>query len=305
MYPTRRGQAALATLFGIAAVVTYAAVAMGSLVCATDSSAACPNWPGCYVGQVLPAGRLNPLIEFVHRVVAVSTGPVLLAAALAALPRRREPAVRWLPWVALAGAVVAGVFGMLTIRVGLTTTQAAADLGFSLIAMIAMITAAQAVRRTPRRWELGRAGAYAWGAVAVFFAVHVSGVFAAGPGSLTRCVGCPAWTIVAIDGPVPLQIARIVAALGALVLTGAALLTARHDGTSPVLLAVTGGLVVLELAAGLLMVTLGTSSVLGSVHSVTMVTLLAAITLVAARSTIRTSDDASDAQPTPSSVTTG
>ena len=305
MHPTRRGQTTLATLFGIAAIVTYAAVALGSLVCATDSSAACPNWPGCYVGQVLPAGRLNPVIEFTHRVAAVSTGPILLAAALAALPRRHEPAVRWLPWVALAGALAAGIFGMLAIRVGLTTIQAAADLGCSLIAMIAMITAAQAVRVAPRRWAPGRTAAYAWGAVALFFVVHVSGVFAAGPGSLTRCVGCPAWTIVPVDGPVPLQIARIVTALAALALTTTALLTAWRAGESPLLLAAAGGLVVLELAAGVLMLGLGATQVIGSLHAVTMVTLLAAITLVAARATIRTSDGPRNPQPTPSSVSTG
>lgn len=281
------------TLYRVAAVITFAAVALGSLVCATDSSAACPNWPGCYVGQVMPQAALNPLIEFVHRVVAVSTGPLLLAAALVGLRlsrrtdagRRIDVVVQVLPWVALAGALAAGVFGMLTIKYGLTTPEAATDLGSSLIAMIVMTTAAVARARTPRHTELTHTGQFAWGAVATLWLVHVTGVFAAGKGSLTRCVSCPVWKVVPIDGPVWLQATRMVLAALAIALVIAALVSGIRTPGIRGYAAVATLLLVVELATGLVIRAQGTNHALSSVYAVTMVCLLWTTTLIAARST--------------------
>ncbi len=293
MNASSTGSPATTGLYRVAAVITFAAVALGTLVCATDSSAACPNWPGCYVGQVMPEGAINPVIEFVHRLVAVSTGPILLAAALAGLRRSRrtpagrriDPVVQVLPWLALAGALTAGVFGMMTIKWGLTTSQAAADLGASLIAMVAMTTAAVAQARTPHRVGLTRTGRYAWGAIALLWVVHVTGVYAAGPGSLTRCVSCPVWDVVEIDGPVWLQVTRMVLAAAAIILIGAAVVTGlRTDGIRWYAVAASV-LLVLELVVGLVIRAQGTNDVLSSVYGVTMVALLWTTSLIAARST--------------------
>ena len=276
---------ATVTLYRVAAVLTFAAVALGSLVCATDSSASCPNWPGCYVGQVMPQVALSPIVEFIHRVVAVSTGPVLLAAALVGLRRRRDLTVAVLPWLALAGAFAAGVFGMLTIRVGLSTPQAATDLGASLIAMVAMTTAAVALSRTPRRARRTPTATYAWAAVGTLWLLHVTGVFAAGQGSLTRCVSCPVWRIVPIDGPVWLQVARMALAAVAIAFIVAAIATgARTPGVRPLTVAA-GVLLVVELAVGLVILARGTNHALSSVYAVSMVCLLWTTTLIAARAT--------------------
>lgn len=284
---------ATTTVYRAAALITFAAVAMGSLVCATDSSAACPNWPGCYVGQVAPEAAINPMIEFVHRVVAVTTGPLLLAAALLGLRLRRatpagpriDPVVQVLPWIALAGALAAGIFGMMTIKWGLTTGQAATDLGGALISMVVMTAAAVAVGRTPRRVQLNATARFAWGAVATLWVMHVTGVYAAGPGSLTRCVSCPVWGVVEIDGPVWLQVTRMVLAAAAIVMIGAAVVTGLRTAgvrgyavAAPVLL-------VVELAVGLVIRAQGTTDVLSSVYAVTMVALLWTTALLAARAT--------------------
>jgi len=42
------------TIFRLAALFTFLAVAMGAVVCATGSGAACPTWPGCRPGQIAP-----------------------------------------------------------------------------------------------------------------------------------------------------------------------------------------------------------------------------------------------------------
>lgn len=293
MNDTRTPVSITTIVYRVAAVITFAAVALGSLVCATDSSAACPNWPGCYVGQIMPAGALNPLLEFVHRVAAVSTGPLLLAAAVLGLRLRRDtpqgrridPVVQVLPWLALAGALAAGVFGMMTIKWGLTTTQGATDLGASLLAMFAITTAAVARARTPRRAQLTPTSQFAWGAVALLWLVHVTGVYAAGKGSLTRCVSCPVWKIVEIDGPVWLQVARMVLAAAAIAMIVAALVTGlRTDGIRWHAM-VAAALLVIELAVGLVIRSQGTTHTLSSVYAFSMVALLWTMTLIAARST--------------------
>lgn len=302
--PETGRRSGLTTLFWVAATITALAVAMGSLVCATDSSHACPNWPGCYVGQIGPEAALHPWIEFSHRVVAVSTGPLLLITALVALRQRNRTV--WtavLPWVALAGAVTAGVFGMMVIRWGLSKTQAAADLFASLVAMVAISAAASALAaapangQAPARWSTNLTARLAWASVAIFIVVHISGIYAAGDGSLTRCVGCPAWTIVDIDGPVWLQVTRIVLAIGAILLALAAVASAFRDqsrrqaGIDPTPrpdLRIIGVLAVvflaIELAMGYALLAHGISDFRAGTHAVAMGGLLWMVTLLATRS---------------------
>ncbi|MFZ0160720.1 MAG: COX15/CtaA family protein, partial [Kineosporiaceae bacterium] len=189
------------TVFRLAALCTALAVAMGSVVCATGSGAACPTWPGCHPGQIAPQWELSPLIEFTHRVVAIATGPLVLAAAVMSL---RVAAVdRWvrtLPWVALAGALAAGAFGRLVVLSGLPTWLGAVDLFSALTAMTVMTVAA--VRLAPRPsvgWVPARVRGLATTTVGTVIALHVTGIFAAGSGSYTRCMGWPLWQLIGTD----------------------------------------------------------------------------------------------------------
>ena len=248
--------AATKTVFVAAAIVTFGAVALGSVVCATDSSAACPNWPGCYVGQIAPEAHLNPVLEFVHRVVAVTSGPLLLAAGIAGL-RVKDALVRTLPWVAFAGAMIAGVLGMLTVKVGISKAWAAFDLGASLIALVAITVATVCVLRYPRRWQPGATGRLAWGAVGALFAFHVCSVLVAGPGSLTRCMSWPVWRIVEADGGVAWQWVRLVLGGAAAVLTVLVAVLGMRRLDTRVFGAVLAVLVVCEVAMGLTVVAHG------------------------------------------------
>ena len=90
-------------------------VALGGMVCATDSSSACPAWPVCYadqVGPVMQAGWLkNPVIEFVHR--AISFAALVLLGVSGWMGRRyADPRARVFPWVALACAIGSAVFAV-------------------------------------------------------------------------------------------------------------------------------------------------------------------------------------------------
>ena len=154
----------------IAAFITFGTVALGAVVCATYSSAACPNWPGCYFGQILPRGELNPIIEFTHRVFAMSTLPALLVAAVMA---RKHPlrVVRVLPWFAVAGALGAGIFGMFTIKTGLTPIQGMADLWCALMSLVTIVITLVAARRVELE-QNRRIAQLAYGVLGGLFVLH-------------------------------------------------------------------------------------------------------------------------------------
>ncbi len=231
------------TVFRLAALFTFLAVAMGAVVCATGSGAACPTWPGCRPDQIGPQWQLSPLIEFTHRVVAMSAGPLVLAAAV--MSRRlpgRDRWVRILPLVALAGALAAGAFGRLVIVGHLSTPLGAVDLFAALTAMTAMGVAAVRVGAQARPQVLHRAaelrpvgqtvqvGGLAAISLTVVVAMHVTGILAAGKGSYTRCMGWPIWQLIGADLHPWLQYTRLgLAGLGAVLVVTTAVLAARND----------------------------------------------------------------------------
>lgn len=227
---------AVLTVFRLAALFTLLAVAMGSVVCATESGAACPTWPGCYPGQVIPGWQQSPWIEFTHRLTAIGTGPLVLAAALLSLRLPvRDLWTRVLPWLALAGAIAAGVFGRLVVVSTLPTWLGAVDLTCALTAMSVMTVAAvRAGHPGGRPLPLALRGValhrLAATGVVVLVALHVTGLFAAGQGSFTRCMGWPLWRLVDGDVRPWLQVARLgLASVGAVLVLAAAGVAARSE----------------------------------------------------------------------------
>jgi cytochrome c oxidase assembly protein subunit 15 len=217
--------AATVTVFRLAALFTFLAVAMGAMVCATGSGASCPTWPGCRPDEIAPQWQLSPLIKFTHRVVAMTAGPLVLAAAVMST-RLRGPNrwVRTLPWVALLGALAAGAFGRLAVLSGLPTWLGAVDLFCALSAMTAMSLAAVILgapgpnSRSRSATELNPVHVRRLAAMSttVVIAIHVTGIFAAGPHSYTRCLGWPIWTLIGSDLHPRLQDLRLgLAGLGA------------------------------------------------------------------------------------------
>jgi cytochrome c oxidase assembly protein subunit 15 len=230
---------AVLTVFRFAALFTFLAVAMGAVVCATGSGASCPTWPGCRPDQIAPQWQLSPLIEFTHRVVAMAAGPLVLAAAV--ISRHLPGLDRWvriLPWVALVGALTAGAFGRLVVLSGLPTWLGAVDLFSALTVMTAMGMAAVMVSapapdsssRSATESHPVQVRRLAAMSLTVLVVMHVTGIFAAGPHSYTRCMGWPIWRLVDSDLHPWLQDLRLgLAGLGAALVIATAVVAMRHE----------------------------------------------------------------------------
>ena len=77
-----------------AAVMTTLLVVLGGIVCATESGAGCPDWPGCY-GRIVPPPQVNAVIEYTHRLVAGLTTPAHPRGRMGQLAAGRARSAGW------------------------------------------------------------------------------------------------------------------------------------------------------------------------------------------------------------------
>lgn len=281
-------------LFRIATLFTVLAVAMGSVVCATDSGFECSTWPGCYPGRTLPgesdiAALLyqNPVIEITHRVSAIVAGPLVLACALVVLRRSDlSRLTRGLPWLGVAGAVAAGAFGRAVVLGGIPTWAGAIDLFCALGAMAAMTVATVRLERGDARFVSNPVAAAAAGSVALLVTMHLVGLFTAGPGSYTRCMSWPVWQLVAADGSMTLQVTRWVLAIAAI---AAILVAGRRASLVPGLTVhavASVGLLATVLALGVVIMATHVLPGIGVAYSLATVALLFHQVLFATRAAL-------------------
>jgi len=277
----------------IAAAMTTLLVALGGIVCATESGAGCPDWPGCY-GRIVPPPQVHSVIEYTHRLVAGLTTPLILAAAWVSWRRARP--IRWLVWplgVSVLFLVAVIVFGALTVLTGLPRLVAALDLGSALVTLTLVATAAvvaftrHADPALPDRFSVGgRIARLSLVTLGATFVLYVSGVLVAGPGSLTRCVGWPFWRLIPDDAAGWPQLARLgLAAVTALLI---ALLTVKTWRTPYASVhqhraaTVAGLAFLLEMAVGVVMSTSGSTMLLLMTYVAAGTVLFAALVVLAA-----------------------
>jgi len=197
------------TLFAWAAFMVYVLVLSGGIVCITDSSHGCPDWPICH-GRWFPPNQTNSIIEYSHRLLTPLTLPFLIAAAVVAGKCYRSERWIFIPAIgAIVCLVIVVVFGALVILTGLPRGWAAADLGTALTALALMVTAATGIStryRSPgqnlRPSIASGIARLAFTSTATIFVTLVSGVLVSRPGALMRCLNWPG--IIGLGRPVDL-----------------------------------------------------------------------------------------------------
>ncbi len=241
----------------------------------TASGKGCPDWPGCF-GSVVPPMRSAAIIEYLHRLIAGLTSPLIVLAAI--MGWRQARSIRWVsrpPVIAIGFLCAVIVFGAFAVLTGLPPALAVLDLGSALFVLALMATAtvvAFARRANPAlpdsiSFHSSYAQLTAWTAGIVFF-VLVSGVLVAESGSLTRCLGWPLYneSLALVDVRGWLQVARRLSGgvAGLLIFVSVVQAWSTQRKQTPILRTATivGVLFLLEITAGVFILTGGRTTFL-------------------------------------------
>jgi heme A synthase len=268
-------------------VLTYLLVILGGIVCITDSSRGCPDWPACY-GQLLPPMRLDSILEYTHRVVAALTFVFVVTSAIVGL--RKSRSVRWVTWpplIAVFFLLAVSAFGAMVVLRGLEPGLAALDLGSALAVLALMVTATVVAFSRHKNPALpdrlsfpspfAKLALWTLGAV---FVVLVSGVLVAANGSPLRCLGWPlyagGWPVA--EGRQWLQLARrLLAGASGFLVIAIVVHGCRRPGAIRVTASVAGACFVIEVLVGLLMALCDSPVSLQVIHATVAAALWASL----------------------------
>jgi cytochrome c oxidase assembly protein subunit 15 len=101
----------------VALVALCFIIVTGSAVRLTGSGLGCSDWPGCEDEEFVAALELNPMVEFVNRLITGLVSAAIIVAVLSSLrrvPRRRD--LIWLSWGLVAGVIGQIILGRFTVH---------------------------------------------------------------------------------------------------------------------------------------------------------------------------------------------
>ncbi len=280
----RLGATTSALMFGL--------IVLGSVVRTTGSGLACPDWPLCH-GQLIPPLQFNILVEWFHRLVALLVGLLLFATVGIVLAR---PATRArlgaFAIAALALYFTQALLGALTVWKLLHPTVVNAHLGCALLLFATLLTltnvarAESALARTATR-PAGMLAAFA----AVTALVYGQALLGGGVSTNYAALACPDWPTCngqwfpRLDGAVGLQMIHRYGAYAVTLAIAALAIRARASADARVRAGGTlaFGLVLAQVALGVLNVFLGVPVWLSALHLATATALFALLVTLTTR----------------------
>lgn len=274
--------------FGVTVVWTLGLLLLGSIVHATESSLACPDWPTCF-GTLMPKMEGGVFWEHLHRLVA--GGLVLIFGAATYLAYRPEADRPWVRNSALGGVallLVQSIFGGVTVLMRLpdivSTTHLALAFAFLALAVVLRtVTVPEwGTRPSPSGAALRRMRSTAGAAALLTFAQSVLGAAVRHMDAGLVCPDVPQclgqWVPPLVTAEVAVHFAhRVAAILLALAVTGLAVHAMRVLGPSVErrLAMAAAGVVLAQVALGVLSVTTVLSVPAVSLHTLGAALLLA------------------------------
>jgi heme A synthase len=309
---TSRPSAGFRRLAVVTAVATYLLIMWGGIVRVTGSGNGCgtqDQWPLCH-GSLLPTWNLETLIEFTHRWIAsICTFLVVVLTIAAWRWQRRHLRIVIATSIAAALFVVQIALGALAVEYNLPggvvmIHLANALLVFSVLIYVAVVSTTAA---TPRQAPSATGTAIesvkrpAIIAVAATYLVALSGAFVVETGS---GAGCNSWPVCGSGFSLPSGQAatinvthRVVAAVAVLLLGGLmAMILRRRRGDRVVRVGIMAVnlLLVLQVAAGALVVELGLPAWIRGLH-IALASLLWGTVVAVAVLTTRGAEEVSTA----------
>ena len=195
--PTRNDTSGWGTLAAVAAVATYALIVFGGIVRITGSGMGCgDDWPLCK-GQLIPPMDFDTLIEYGHRLAALTVSLLVVALATVAWwPRRgavRRPLLA-LSLLAVVLLVVQVLLGAVTVWLELPPTTVVLHFGTAMALLVVLAVGACVGLAGAERPALRRDGATrTLKALAAFaFGVALLGALVANLDAGPACLGFPA-----------------------------------------------------------------------------------------------------------------
>ncbi len=277
--------------FLVTVIWTLALLYLGSLVHATESSLACPDWPTCY-GSYLPEMEGGVFWEHLHRLVA---GGLILMFGLA-----NYMAFRWdqRPWVRRASitgmillfiqAALGGITVIYQLPDAVSTSHLSLAFIFLILATVLTVSTSPARGSRPPIEEKTRRMLRSWGPVAVGL-VFVQSVIGALVRHTDAGMACPdvptcigAWIPPLSNQLIAIQFThRVVGVLATLLVIGLAIRLLRSGTTIPRVRRTAATAIVLVLAQmtlGILSVTTTLAIAPVSLHTLGAALLLVTLT---------------------------